>query len=133
VEKAVERIPHRHMQTDTETARQIMNSTLGERLEELRGVSGQEKKKGRGKKIKVAPGKSYCSKEDENREEDVEDLGAVMEGEVDEDEEEYDNEEEYDDVLAEELLPSGDSVVFCGPTGASTSQTKAAREMSKVA
>ncbi len=115
------------MQADTEAARQIMNSTLGERLEELRGVSWQEKKKGRGKKIKVAPGKSYCSKEDEDREVDVEDLGAMREGEVDEDE------EEYDDVLAEELLPSKDSVVFCGPTGTSTSQTRAAREMSKVA
>ncbi len=76
------------MQTDTEATREIMDSTLGESLEELRGFSWQEKKKGRGNKIKVAPGKSYSSREED---EDREDVGAEREDEVDDD-----DEEEYD-------------------------------------
>jgi hypothetical protein len=49
-DRTVERIPHRRMEVDTKNARQIMNSTLGERLEVLRGVDKKEEKKKRGKK-----------------------------------------------------------------------------------
>jgi hypothetical protein len=65
------------METDTKATRDIINSTLGERggggggLEELRGFIGQEKEKGRRKKIKTAPNKSYCSREKEEDRQDV--------------------------------------------------------------
>jgi hypothetical protein len=74
VEKAVERIPSRRMTTDVPSTRDLLDSTLGERLEELRGVGKGEKPKQRGKKLKVAPGKSYCDREDGDMEDgDMED------------------------------------------------------------
>jgi hypothetical protein len=45
VEKAVERIPSRRMTTDVPSTRDLLDSTLGERLEELRGVGKGEKPK----------------------------------------------------------------------------------------
>jgi hypothetical protein len=53
----MERIPGRDMQEKPGATRALLNSTFGERLEELRGVGPMEKLK-RGKKIKVAPGQS---------------------------------------------------------------------------
>jgi len=71
-ERAMERIPHRQMEVENETARRILDSTLGERLEALRGVDKKEAKKKRGKKIKVPAGRSYT--EDPEEEEDVDAL-----------------------------------------------------------
>ncbi len=48
-----------------EAPRDVMNSTLGNELEQLRGVAEQEKRKGTKKKINVAPCKAYISKEEE--------------------------------------------------------------------
>ncbi len=52
--RGVERIPGRDMQEKPGATRALLNSTFGERLEELRGVGPMGKLK-RGKKIKVAP------------------------------------------------------------------------------
>ena len=72
LEKAVRRIPSRDMETANETTRELLNSTLGETLEALRGLDAP-KNKPRGKKIKVPPGKSYCTNdEEEEREEEEE-------------------------------------------------------------
>ncbi len=93
------------METDTKAARDIINSTLDERGGGGvvgRGLTGQEKEKGRRKKIKTAPDKSYCCRE---KEEDRQDVQSESEDEMD------DNNEEYD-VLAKELLPFGDSAGF---------------------
>jgi len=44
-EKAMERIPHRDMAVDNEDIGELMNSTLGEKLEQMRGVGdGQQRK-----------------------------------------------------------------------------------------
>jgi hypothetical protein len=52
-ERAMQRIPHRSMTTDSEDIRDLMNSSLGEKLKQLRGVGdGQQVKKQRGKKLK---------------------------------------------------------------------------------
>jgi hypothetical protein len=55
----LQRIPHRSMDTDSEDMKELMNRSMGERLEQLRGVDGKEEKKKRGKKIRVPAGKSY--------------------------------------------------------------------------
>ena len=80
ITRAVERIPHRLMEVDTEATRELLNSTLGEKLEELRGVGKKKAPQKRGKK--VAPGKSYTQmEEDEDEEEDeVEDVDALLDG-----------------------------------------------------
>jgi hypothetical protein len=65
VEKAVERIPSRNMETDSELAKEFLSSFLGERLEQLRGFTGEQKKQ-RGKKLKVPAGQSYCPDDDED-------------------------------------------------------------------
>jgi hypothetical protein len=75
-DRAVERIPHREMETENENAPRLMDSTLGEKLEALRGV-GRKTPQKRGKKIKVPPGKSYTEPiedkdEDKDKEEDEE-------------------------------------------------------------
>ncbi len=73
-------------------------------------------KKVRGKKFKLAPGKSYSSREDDKdryrkkdrnmeEDEDKENVPAEREGE-----------EEYDHKLAEEILLSRESADFSGPT-----------------
>lgn len=61
MQKAVERIPSRDMEMETDSLREIMDSALGERLEQLRGVDreAREKPSRRGKKISVAPGRSF--------------------------------------------------------------------------
>ncbi len=59
--KAMERIPSRDIDAP-ETIRELLNPTQGEKLDQLRGTGGKEKKaKGRGQKIKVVPGKLYSA------------------------------------------------------------------------
>jgi hypothetical protein len=87
--KAMERIPSRDMDAP-ETIRELLNSTLGEKLDQLRGTGRKEKAKGRGQKIKVAPGKSYSApvldSESEEEDEDEEGLDEVEVDSEDEDE-----------------------------------------------
>jgi hypothetical protein len=83
------------------TTRELLNSTFSERLEELRGVD--QKKVKRGKKLKIAPGKSYTEKDSEEEVENSEE-DAEEENSEEEEEEEFDDE----DLLAEELLGGGD-------------------------
>jgi hypothetical protein len=59
------------MQTDSEVAEELLSSSLGERLEQLRGFTG-EKKKQRGKKIKVPAGQPYCPDDGGNKDGDGE-------------------------------------------------------------
>jgi len=62
--KAVERLPHREMEMEEEE--QLINDVFGERLEQLRGVDpeGRRRKGPRGKK--VDPGKSFTIEEEED-------------------------------------------------------------------
>ncbi len=89
------------MATDKDTTTALLDSTLGEMLEEFRGVGNIEKKK-RGKKLKVPPGKSFCKDTDS---EDSDDM-ALEEGK-DRDEVEENNVEMEDDEI-EQLLGGGD-------------------------
>ena len=119
LERAVERIPSRRMVTDSEEARQLMDSTLGEQLESLRGVGSGDKPKPRGKKVTVPPGKSHSarkelSEEEEDKdseEEDSVDVDDLLDGDEEpvkkrggrrrlvltSDEEEEEEEEDYND------------------------------------
>lgn len=47
----MERIPSRRMTVDTEEMRELLNSTLGEKLEAMRGVAKADKAKPRGQKV----------------------------------------------------------------------------------
>lgn len=69
-DRAMERVPHRQMQVDTENARRLLDSTLGERLEALRGVDKAAVKKQRGKKVRVPAGRSYTADPVEEHEQD---------------------------------------------------------------
>jgi hypothetical protein len=64
VEKAVERIPHRNMECPAST-KELLDSSFGEKLDQLRGFSKTAKPK-RGKKIKVPAGKSYTAVQEED-------------------------------------------------------------------
>ena len=98
-EAAFKNIPHRAMVMDDDEVDQLMRSTLGEKLEELRGVSGGEKRRPRGKKVE--PGKSYTADTDD----DSEDSEG---GEEDEDGEAgaESKDSEVDDVDADVEVPS---------------------------
>jgi hypothetical protein len=61
-----------------------MNSTLGERLESLRGVDKKEEKKKRGKKIRVPPGRSYTADPEEEYRYSVEEDSMEEEGDMEE-------------------------------------------------
>ena len=91
-DKAVECIPFRDMEC-SESVRDLLNSTLGEKLEELRGYNTE--KKSRGKKIKVPAGKSYTHMEEEEEEEE----------EDEEEEEEVDPDQLLTDSEEELLMP----------------------------
>jgi hypothetical protein len=97
--KAMERIPSRDMDAP-ETIRELLNSTLGEKLDQLRGTGRKEKAKGRGKKIKVAPGKSYSAPLVDSEEED-EDEEGLDEKEVDS--EGSDSDEDEVETLLKEM------------------------------
>ncbi len=84
--QAMERIPSRSMDAP-ENIRELLNSTLGEKLDQLRGTDRKEKAKGRGQKIKVDPGKSYSVPVVDSEEED-EDEESLDEVEVDRDKDE---------------------------------------------
>ena len=73
LQRAVERIPSRRMVTDTEEARRLMDSTLGEQLESLRGVGSGDKPKPRGKKVTVPPGMSHSARKELSEEEEHKD------------------------------------------------------------
>jgi len=85
ITKAVERIPHRSMETNSETIKEILSSSLGEKLDQLRGTDKKKITK-RGKKIKVPAGKSYTEVREEMEE---------MEREMEELEEEEEEEETF--------------------------------------
>jgi hypothetical protein len=72
VERAVERIPHRNMECPAST-KELLDSSFGEKLDQLRGFSKTKPK--RGKKIKVPAGKSYTDvqEKDQGNEEDEDD------------------------------------------------------------
>ena len=57
------------MQLDNETMRELLHSTLAEKLEHLRGVA-KKKKKPLGRKLKVLPGESYTAPESEAEEDE---------------------------------------------------------------
>ncbi len=79
--KALTRIPSRDMDVDRDTIRELMDSTLGEQLEKLRGVDGQDSgRKKRGKKVKVQPGRSYTMEEEDEMEEREEEEVDDVEG-----------------------------------------------------
>lgn len=72
--EALSRIPSRDMEVDSEEVRRIMDSTLGERLEQLRGVDRPAASKGRGKKVTVQAGRSFTAVESSEEEEELPDL-----------------------------------------------------------
>jgi len=76
-DKAVERIPHREMEVETENMRRMMDSTLGEKLEEMRGMGKKAERKKRGKKVPA--GRDYTLPLEEEEEDDVD---ALQEDEV---------------------------------------------------
>lgn len=122
--KAVELIPSRDMECE-ESVRDILNSTLGEKLDQLRG--SDKDKKPRGKKIKVPAGMSYSAVVEDDVEDEDMDVDELLEGtssskqdrpskkksrkqredkdeDDDEEEEEDDSDEvEYDDDSDEDL------------------------------
>jgi hypothetical protein len=133
--KAMERIPSRDMDA-TESIKELLNSTLGEKLDQLRGTGRKEKAKARGKKIQVAPGKSYSAAVlDTDSEEEDEDEEGLDEVEVDSEGSEEqmavrhkekqkvdsENEEEEDDV--ENLLKEM-SDVMCEAKGKGKNKSK---------
>jgi len=75
-DKAVEQIPSRDMECP-DSVREILNSSLGEKLDSLRGFD--KVKKPRGKKIKVPAGLSYTTAVVEDEDEDV-DVDALLDG-----------------------------------------------------
>jgi len=99
VEKAWGRIPDKEMEVDTERMKELMDSTFGEKLEQLRGFTAAKAKVPRGKKI--PPGKSYCGPNDTSSDED--DLGVQVDSPAEEEVEVSDKEEEEEDI---EDLPS---------------------------
>ena len=99
LEKATSRIPHRDMQLDNETMRELLDSTLAEKLEHLRGVA--EKKKPRGRKLKVPPGESYTAPESEAEEDEDEEL--QLDGNDEEEEATLDSPDEMEESDSEEL------------------------------
>lgn len=75
LEKATARVPSRDMPTETEGIRRLMESAIGKRIEELRGVDkdSRAKKKPRGKKIQVPAGQCYTQLVEDDEEEEQED------------------------------------------------------------
>jgi hypothetical protein len=95
----MERIPHKEAEEDSENIRRIMASTLGDRIESLRGVDKKAEKKKRGKKVPA--GRDYTlpmeeSEEEESDSEELPDLDAHLEEE--EEEAEADDDEDGDEV-----------------------------------
>jgi len=99
--KAMERIPHREMDAP-EAIRELLNRTLGDKLDALRGTGKKDKPRGRGKKIQVPAGKSYSTPviDTDSEKEDKEGLDEV---EVDS-KVEVDSEEKEEDNNVETLL-----------------------------
>jgi hypothetical protein len=104
VERAVERVPHREMACSA-TVQELLNSTLGDKLDQLRGTAKSGKVKQRGKKIKVPAGKSYSTVQSERDNEMEAEEDGLVEVPVDSEEEEEDEvrkgseeSEEEDDV-----------------------------------
>ncbi len=98
VDIAVGRISSRSMKCDRETTRELLSSTLGEKLEELREFNKEKRKISRGKKVMVPPSKSYCDEMDISDEEEEEE----EERREDEENEDEENEEEEEDEEKEE-------------------------------
>jgi hypothetical protein len=77
----MELIPSWSIVADSVTSRDLLRSMLREKLEQFLGINKEEKPNW-GKKIKLAPGKSYTEQyskdevEEDSREEDVEELDA---------------------------------------------------------
>lgn len=62
-QKAWERIPSRDMAAESARMKELLSSTFGEKLEQLRGFNKVKAK--RGKKIQVAPGRDFAASDDE--------------------------------------------------------------------
>ena len=92
--RALESIPSRDMEAESESTRSNLNATFGEHLERLSRFGAKAKPRGK----KIAPGKDFCDAEPDSEEE---------EDEEDEEEEEEKSEEE-DDVDVDELLDGED-------------------------
>jgi hypothetical protein len=109
-ERAMQRIPHRSMTTESEDIRDLMNSSLGEKLEQLRGVGdGQQVKKQRGKKIKVPAGKSYTA-EEEKENSDPEEVDEPEDVEAEDSEVESETEDSVEEDEEDEELPDPEPV-----------------------
>ncbi len=81
----MDRIPSRNLETDSASARQLRDSSLGNKLDQLLRACAASKKAVRGKKIKVPPGKSYCTVDNgSSTEEEEEDIDKEEEGSSDE-------------------------------------------------
>jgi hypothetical protein len=83
-DKAVQRIPHRRMEVDSELTKELLTSTLGEKLEEMRGFGKTPVRKSRGKKVPA--GKSH-TEEEEEAEEETEDEELDVDSLLEEDDE----------------------------------------------
>ena len=88
------------MQLDNETMRELLHSTLAEKLEHLRGVA-KKKKKPLGRKLKVLPGESYTAPESEAEEDEDEEL--QLDGNDEEEEATLDSPDEMEESDSEEL------------------------------
>jgi hypothetical protein len=85
LDRAVESIPHRSMEC-SESTRELLNSTLGEKLDQLRGTDKSTQQKKRGKKVKVPAGKSYTDVMEEDEEEEIREREREREEEREEEE-----------------------------------------------
>jgi hypothetical protein len=100
VDRAMERIPHKDMDC-SDSIKELLNSSLGDKLDQLRGTAIKNKVKKRGKKItgKVPAGKSYSDMHVETEEE------ADSMDEMDsEDKEDSDSDIEIPDQDEEEVV-----------------------------
>jgi hypothetical protein len=83
-DKGVQWIPHRRIEIDSELTKELLTSTLGEKLEEMRGFGKTPARKSRGKKVPA--GKSH-TEEEEEAEEETEDEELDVDSLLEEDDE----------------------------------------------
>jgi hypothetical protein len=79
VDRAMERIPHKDMDCSN-SIKELLNSSLGDKLDQLRGTAKKSKVKQRGKKTKIPAGKSYSAMPVETEEEEEASMDEVNSG-----------------------------------------------------
>ncbi len=121
VDAAAARIPDRNMEVDSDAMRALMDSSLSDKLEEMRGTKTAKVKQQRGNKVKIPAGKSYTAPESGGDSEEEwaarpakqhKNLFRLESDEEDNDEDQLDNPEESLEAGEEaELLAEADEWV----------------------